>query len=147
MEKNGMGGACSTFGWNVYVILAGKSGTKEDKNTSPASKCCYSLLLSDSVLPYRSIHCQMLHENNNRLRWEVMYWMLIHISLQISQAYWCLYLIVIRNNKFKWVGSTGKLLTNSVAPEPEGSSPHSQQPANGPSPETGGYTPPPSQFP
>jgi hypothetical protein len=37
-------------------------------------------------------------------------------------------------------------LTNSVAPEPEGSSPHSQQPANGPYPEPGESTPPsPSQ--
>jgi hypothetical protein len=31
-------------------------------------------------------------------------------------------------------------LTNSVAPEPEGSSPHSQQPANGPYPEPGEST-------
>jgi hypothetical protein len=29
----------------------------------------------------------------------------------------------------------GSKLTNSVAPEPEGLSPHSQQPANGPYPE------------
>jgi hypothetical protein len=35
-------------------------------------------------------------------------------------------------------------LTNSVAPEPEGSSPHSQQPANGPYPEPGESTPHPS---
>jgi hypothetical protein len=34
---------------------------------------------------------------------------------------------------------TGK--TNSVAPEPEGSSPHSQQPASGPYPEPGESTP------
>jgi hypothetical protein len=34
-------------------------------------------------------------------------------------------------------------LTNSVASEPEGSSPHSQQPANGPYPEPGEPTPPP----
>jgi hypothetical protein len=34
-------------------------------------------------------------------------------------------------------------LTNSVAPEPEDSSPHSQQPANGPYPEPGESTPPP----
>jgi hypothetical protein len=33
--------------------------------------------------------------------------------------------------------------TNSVEPEPEGSSPHSQQPANGPCPEPGESTPPP----
>jgi hypothetical protein len=32
-------------------------------------------------------------------------------------------------------------LTNPVAPEPEGSSPHSQQPANGPCPEPGESTP------
>jgi hypothetical protein len=32
-------------------------------------------------------------------------------------------------------------LTNSMAPEPEGSSPHSQQPANGPYPEPGESTP------
>jgi hypothetical protein len=32
-------------------------------------------------------------------------------------------------------------LTNSVEPEPEGSSPHSQQPANGPYPEPGESTP------
>jgi hypothetical protein len=41
-------------------------------------------------------------------------------------------------------------ITNSVAPEPEGSSPHSQQPANGPYPEPGEFTPhtpPPSQSP
>jgi hypothetical protein len=31
-----------------------------------------------------------------------------------------------------------KNLTNSVAPEPEGSSPHSQQPATGPCPEPTG---------
>jgi hypothetical protein len=31
-----------------------------------------------------------------------------------------------------------KNLTNSVAPEPEGSSPHSQQPATGPCPEPAG---------
>jgi hypothetical protein len=38
--------------------------------------------------------------------------------------------------------------TNSVAPEPEGSSPHSQQPANGPYPEPGESTPhPPNQYP
>jgi hypothetical protein len=35
-----------------------------------------------------------------------------------------------------------------VAPEPEGSSPHSQQPANGPYPEPGESTPhPPNQSP
>jgi hypothetical protein len=39
------------------------------------------------------------------------------------------------------------LLTNSVAPEPEGSSPHSQQPANGPYPEPGESPPPPNQSP
>jgi hypothetical protein len=33
--------------------------------------------------------------------------------------------------------------TNSVAPEPEGSSPHSQQPANGPYPQPVESTPPP----
>jgi hypothetical protein len=38
-------------------------------------------------------------------------------------------------------------LTNSVAPEPEGSSPHSQQPANCPYPEPGESIPPPSQSP
>jgi hypothetical protein len=39
-------------------------------------------------------------------------------------------------------------LTNSVAPEPEGSSPHSQQPANDPSPEPAESTPhPPNQSP
>jgi hypothetical protein len=38
--------------------------------------------------------------------------------------------------------------TNSVAPEPEGSSPHSQQPANGPYPEPRESTPhPPKQSP
>jgi hypothetical protein len=37
-------------------------------------------------------------------------------------------------------------LTNSVAPEPEGSSPHSQELANGPYPEPGESTPhPPNQ--
>jgi hypothetical protein len=37
---------------------------------------------------------------------------------------------------------------NSVAPEPEGSSPHSQQPANGSYPKPGESTPhPPNQFP
>jgi hypothetical protein len=43
-----------------------------------------------------------------------------------------------------------KQLTNSVAPEPEGSSPHSQQPANGPYPEPGESTqhpPPPTNLP
>jgi hypothetical protein len=35
---------------------------------------------------------------------------------------------VLKNN-------TSTMLTNSVAPEPEGSSPHSQQPATGPYPE------------
>jgi hypothetical protein len=40
------------------------------------------------------------------------------------------------------------LLTNSVAPEPEGSSPHSQQPSNGPYPEPDESTPhPPNQSP
>jgi hypothetical protein len=34
-----------------------------------------------------------------------------------------------------------KYLTNSVAPDPEGSSPHSQQPANGPYSEPGESTP------
>jgi hypothetical protein len=40
-------------------------------------------------------------------------------------------------------------LTNPVAPEPEGSSPHSQQPANGPYSEPGQSTPhpPPNQSP
>jgi hypothetical protein len=39
-------------------------------------------------------------------------------------------------------------LTNSVAPEPEGSSPHSQQPPNGPYPEPGESTPhPPTDLP
>jgi hypothetical protein len=39
-------------------------------------------------------------------------------------------------------------LTNTVEPEPEGSSPHSQQPANGPYPEPGESTPhPPNQSP
>jgi hypothetical protein len=37
------------------------------------------------------------------------------------------------------------VLTNSVAPEPEGSSPHSQQPANYPYPEPGESTPHPPQ--
>jgi hypothetical protein len=41
-----------------------------------------------------------------------------------------------------------KYLTNSVAPEPEGSSPLSQQPANDPYPEPGESTPhPPNQTP
>jgi hypothetical protein len=35
------------------------------------------------------------------------------------------------------------VLTHSVGPTPEGSSPHSQQPANGPYPEPGESTPPP----
>jgi hypothetical protein len=40
------------------------------------------------------------------------------------------------------------ILTNSVAPEPEGSSPHSQEPANNPYPEPGESTPhPPNQYP
>jgi hypothetical protein len=43
--------------------------------------------------------------------------------------------------------NTGNPITNSVAPEPEGSSPHSQQPASGPYPEPGESTPPPSQTP
>jgi hypothetical protein len=34
------------------------------------------------------------------------------------------------------------IVTNSVAPEPEGSSPHSQQPATGPYPEPDESTPP-----
>jgi hypothetical protein len=39
-------------------------------------------------------------------------------------------------------------LTNSVAPEPEGSSPHTQQPANDPYPEPGESTPhPPTNLP
>jgi hypothetical protein len=39
-------------------------------------------------------------------------------------------------------------VTNRVAPEPEGSSPHSQQPANGPYPEPAESTPhPPNQSP
>jgi hypothetical protein len=38
-------------------------------------------------------------------------------------------------------------LTNSVAPEPEGSSPHSQQPANGPYPEPGESPFPPHPLP
>jgi hypothetical protein len=41
-------------------------------------------------------------------------------------------------------------VTDSVAPEPEGSSPHSQQPANGPYPEPGESTPlppPPTNLP
>jgi hypothetical protein len=41
--------------------------------------------------------------------------------------------------------SISMTLTNSVAPEPEGSSPHSQQPANGPYPEPGESTPHPPQ--
>jgi hypothetical protein len=46
-----------------------------------------------------------------------------------------------------WYTST--TLTNSVAPEPEGSSPHSQQPVNDPYPEPGESTPhpPPNQSP
>jgi hypothetical protein len=35
------------------------------------------------------------------------------------------------------------MLTNTVTPEPEGSSPHSQQPASDPHPEPGESTPPP----
>jgi hypothetical protein len=52
-----------------------------------------------------------------------------------------------------WAGISKPLhtfaLTNSVAPEPEGSSPHSQQPASGPYPEPGESTPhtPPNQSP
>jgi hypothetical protein len=37
------------------------------------------------------------------------------------------------------------MITDDVAPEPEGSSPHSQQPANGPYPEPGEATPHPPQ--
>jgi hypothetical protein len=43
-----------------------------------------------------------------------------------------------------WVLKSGtdfRLYTNSVAPEPEGSSPHSQNPATGPNPEQGESTP------
>jgi hypothetical protein len=44
--------------------------------------------------------------------------------------------------------SLWRQLTNSMAPEPEGSSPHSQQPANGPYPEPGESTPhPPANLP
>jgi hypothetical protein len=41
------------------------------------------------------------------------------------------------------------ILTNSVVPEPEGSSQQSQQPANDPYPEPGEFTttPPPRQYP
>jgi hypothetical protein len=54
-----------------------------------------------------------------------------------------------------WLGDCrvfGKILkvfhiTNSTAPEPEGSSPHSQQPANGPCPEPGESTPHPPRPP
>jgi hypothetical protein len=43
--------------------------------------------------------------------------------------------------KFTCIKSEVKVRTNSVAPEPEGSSPHSQQPANGPYPEPGESNP------
>jgi hypothetical protein len=42
---------------------------------------------------------------------------------------------------FLVIESHATQVTNSVAPEPEGSSPHSQQPANGPYPEPGESTP------
>jgi hypothetical protein len=42
----------------------------------------------------------------------------------------------------KWPQTTTQELTNSVAPEPEGSSPCSQQPATGPYPEPGESAPP-----
>jgi hypothetical protein len=50
----------------------------------------------------------------------------LHQSPGSAHEIWC------HDNKYKWHG-TG-LYTNSVAPEPEGSSPHSQQPASGPYP-------------
>jgi hypothetical protein len=44
------------------------------------------------------------------------------------------------DKKQNWCGSSNKVqtITNSVAPEPEGSSPYSQQPATGPYPEPTG---------
>jgi hypothetical protein len=60
---------------------------------------------------------------------------IIHIALSVFQS--ILHFVFFR-----------KQLTNSVAQEPEGSSPHSQQPATGPCPEPVESNPhPPSQSP
>jgi hypothetical protein len=48
-----------------------------------------------------------------------------------------------RQLQWIWKPSQFKFLTNSVAPEPEGSSPHSWKPAKGPYPERGESTPQP----
>jgi hypothetical protein len=59
----------------------------------------------------------------------------------------------VNNGETKGMSGNGghaqiMLLTKSVAPEPESSSPHSQQPANSPYPEPGESTPhTPSQSP
>jgi hypothetical protein len=54
---------------------------------------------------------------------------------------------VAQNKILKTLG-VETLITNSVAPEPKGSSPHSQQPANDPYPEPGESNPhPPNQSP
>jgi hypothetical protein len=46
------------------------------------------------------------------------------------------------------IRATVPYITNSLAPEPKGSSPHSQEPANRPYPEPGASTPhPPNQSP
>jgi hypothetical protein len=54
------------------------------------------------------------------------------------------------SSKASLVSTTPQERTNSVAPEPEGSSPHSQQPPSGPYPEPGESTPhssPPTNLP
>jgi hypothetical protein len=56
----------------------------------------------------------------------------------------------IHNITFNITSYSYNVITKYVAPEPEGSSPHSQNPANGPYPEPGESTPhppPPSQSP
>jgi hypothetical protein len=76
----------------------------------------------------------------------------IQIPSPMCITYWRLNLIKLKNVNLATNDCMDELynlcLTNYVAPEPEGSSPHSQQPANGPYPEPGESTPhPPNQSP
>jgi hypothetical protein len=63
-------------------------------------------------------------------------------ALYVSLVLWSLSLFhSLHRFRFAlWIHSPVVQLTNTVAPEPEGSSPYSQEPATGPCPEPSGCT-------
>jgi hypothetical protein len=95
-----------------------------------------SVHFSDSVqLTHCPIKCTIQNPMAKQC-YRTTYWLILYCSTPVvfSVFYYLLQ---------SYIQQTGcwHLLINSLAPEPEGSSPHSKQQANGPYPEPGEFTP------